>query len=149
MRLRREVFRLGRLPATRPARSLRGRAPPAAESPLVKPVSETITPQQFDDVDMRVGRIVSVDEFPEARVPAWKLRIDFGPELGVRSSSARITNYTRADLEGALVVGVVNFPPKQIGPVRSEVLVLGAVDENGLVLLLRPDGEPALGSRIA
>jgi tRNA-binding protein len=112
-------------------------------------VSGTITHQQFEDVDMRVGRIVSVDEFPEARVPAWKLRIDFGPELGVKSSSARITNYTRPELDGALVVAVVNFPPKQIGPVRSEVLVLGAVDENGLVLLLHPDGEPALGSRIA
>lgn len=112
-------------------------------------VAETITPQQFDDVDMRVGRIVAVDDFPEARVPAWKLRIDFGPELGVKSSSARITNYTRAELEGSLVVGVINFPPKQIGPVRSEVLVLGAVAKDGLVLLLRPDGEPALGSRIA
>lgn len=98
---------------------------------------------------MRVGRVVAVEPFPEARVPAWKLRIDFGTELGVKASSARITNYSADELEGALVVGVVNFPPKQIGPVRSEVLVLGAVDEDGLVRLLRPDGEPALGSRIA
>ena len=112
-------------------------------------MSGPITYQQFDDVDMRVGRIVSVDEFPQARVPAWKLQIDFGAELGVKSSSARITNYAPEELEGTLVVGVVNFPPKQIGPVRSEILVLGAVDENGLVRLLRPDGEPALGSRIA
>ena len=112
-------------------------------------MSETITYRQFDDVDMRVGRIVAVDDFPQARVPAWKLRIDFGPELGIKSSSARITNYSREELDGTLIVGVVNFPPKQIGPVRSEVLVLGAVDENGLVQLLRPDGEPALGSRIS
>jgi tRNA-binding protein len=112
-------------------------------------VSETITYDQFDAVDMRVGRIVSVEELAEARVPAWKLRIDFGPELGTKLSSARITNYSRQELEGSLVVGVVNFPTKQIGPVRSEVLVLGAVDHDGTVLLLRPDGEPELGSRIA
>jgi tRNA-binding protein len=112
-------------------------------------VFDSITPGQFDAVDMRVGRVVAVEEFPQARVPAWKLRIDFGPELGVRSSSARITNYRREELQGTLIVAVVNFPPKQIGPVRSEVLVLGAVDEAGTVLLLRPDGEPPLGSRIA
>jgi tRNA-binding protein len=109
----------------------------------------SLTPEQFDAVDMRVGRIVAVEEFPGARVPAWKLVIDFGPELGLRRSSARIKNYGPAELEGTLVVGVVNFPPKQIGPVRSEVLVLGAVDADGSVQLLRPDGEPALGSRIA
>lgn len=98
---------------------------------------------------MRVGRIVSVESFPQARVPAWKLRIDFGPELGIKLSSARITNYAREELEGTLVVAVVNFPPKQIGPVRSEALVLGAIDADNTVLLLRPDREPALGSRIA
>jgi tRNA-binding protein len=108
-----------------------------------------LTADAFAAVDMRVGRIVAVEPFPEARVPAWKLRIDFGPGLGVKLSSARITNYTSEELEGTLVVGVVNFPPKQIGPVRSEVLVLGAVDRDGHVLLLRPDGEPELGSRIA
>lgn len=112
-------------------------------------MSDAITPGQFDAVDMRVGRVISVENFPEARVPAWKLRIDFGPELGIRSSSARITNYSREQLDGTLVVAVVNFPPKQIGPVRSEVLVLGAVDEDGTVLLLRPDGRPPLGSRIS
>jgi tRNA-binding protein len=105
--------------------------------------------EQFEAVDMRVGRIVSVESFPEARVPAWKLAIDFGPELGVKRSSARVTNYRADDLEGTLVVAVVNFPPKQIGPMRSEVLVLGAVEEDGTVLLLRPDGDPPLGSRIA
>ena len=105
----------------------------------------------FDDfvaVDMRVGRVVDVEEFPEARKPAWKLRIDFGPELGVKRSSARITNYTRDQLEGSLVVAVVNFPPRQVGPVRSEVLVLGAVEDDGTVLVLRPDGEATPGTRI-
>jgi len=108
-----------------------------------------LTPDQFDAVDMRVGRIVSVEDFPGARIPAWKLEIDFGPELGRRRSSARIKNYAAGELEGALVVAVVNFPPKQIGPVRSEVLVLGAVEPDGTVQLLRPDGDPPLGSRIA
>lgn len=108
-----------------------------------------LTPEQFDAVDMRVGRVVSVESFPEARLPAWKLAVDFGPELGIRRSSARITNYGADELEGSLVVAVVNFPPRQIGPVRSEVLVLGAIEEDGTVLLLRPDGDPPLGSRIA
>lgn len=105
--------------------------------------------EEFEAVDMRVGRIVSVESFPEARVPAWKLTVDFGPELGLRRSSARIANYSQEELEGTLVVGVVNFPPKQIGPVRSEVLILGAVEPDGTVQLLRPDGDPPLGSRIA
>ena len=107
---------------------------------------------EFDDflkVDMRVGRIVEVEDFPEARRPAWKLRIDFGPELGLRRSSAQITNYTREELEGRLVVGVVNFPPRQIGPVRSEVLVLGAVADDHPVLLLEPDAGSQPGDRIA
>jgi tRNA-binding protein len=108
-----------------------------------------LTPEEFDAVDMRVGRVVSVEGFPEARIPAWKLTIDFGPELGLKRSSARIVNYRADELEGSLVVGVVNFPPKRIGPFMSEVLVLGAVEHDGTVLLLRPDGEPALGSRVA
>lgn len=112
-------------------------------------VKYVLTPEQFDAVDMRVGRIVSVDEFPEARIPAWKLTVDFGPELGLKRSSARITNYSADELQDSLVIGVVNFPPKRIGPFMSEVLVLGAVDHEGTVLLLRPDGQPALGSRIA
>jgi tRNA-binding protein len=103
----------------------------------------------FERVDMRVGRIVGVEDFPEARTPAWKLRIDFGPELGEKRSSARITNYTREQLEGRLVVGVVNFPPRQIGPLRSEVLVLGAVADAHPVLLLEPDAGSAPGDRIA
>ena len=97
---------------------------------------------------MRVGRVVSVREFPEARKPAWKLEIDFGEEIGARRSSAQITNYTREDLEGRLVVAVVNFPPRQIGPFLSEVLVLGLPDEEGRIVLLRPDSEVPLGGRV-
>jgi tRNA-binding protein len=102
----------------------------------------------FQAVDMRVGRIVAVDDFPEARVPAWKLTIDFGPELGTKRSSAQITSYARAELENSLIVAVVNFPPRQIGPFSSEVLVLGALDDALGVVLLRPDRSAAVGSRI-
>ena len=104
---------------------------------------------EFKRVDMRVGRVLSVEEFPEARVPAWKLTIDFGDEVGVKRSSAQITHYGREALEGSLVVAVVNFPPRQIGPFRSEVLVLGALDPDKGVVLLRPDEDAAVGSRIA
>jgi tRNA-binding protein len=103
---------------------------------------------QFEAVDMRVGRIVDVEDFPEARKPAWKLTIDFGPELGTKRSSAQITHYSREELEDTLVVAVVNFPPRQIGPVRSEVLVLGALDDERGVVLLRPDRGAEPGSRI-
>ena len=102
----------------------------------------------FEKVDMRVGRVVRVEDFPEARNPAWKLEIDFGPELGVKRSSAQIKHYPREALEDRLVVAVVNFPPKQIGPVRSEVLVLGASDADGHVILLAPDADVPLGARI-
>jgi tRNA-binding protein len=99
---------------------------------------------------MRVGRVIAVEEFPEARRPAWKLTIDFGPEIGTKRSSAQITNYDRSELEDSLVVGVVNFPPKQIGPFLSECLVIGSVDESGRVVLLRPDRDEAqVGERIA
>jgi len=101
----------------------------------------------FSAVDMRVGRIVEVEDFPQARRPAWKLRVDFGPEIGVKRSSAQITNYSRPALEGRLVVAVVNFPPRQIGPVRSEVLVLGTYSAEG-VLLLSPEPSAALGDRV-
>jgi tRNA-binding protein len=103
----------------------------------------------FQAVDMRVGRVVAVDDFPEARVPAWKLTIDFGPELGCKRSSAQITHYSRQELEQSLVVAVVNFPPRRIGPFSSEVLVLGALDEHNGVVLVRPDRDAAPGSRIA
>jgi tRNA-binding protein len=106
-----------------------------------------ITFDDFMRVDMRVGRIVEVEAFPEARQPAWKLRVDFGPEIGVKRSSAQIKNYEREQLEGRLVIGVVNFPPRQIGPVRSEVLVLGTYSDDG-VLLLSPERNAALGDRI-
>jgi tRNA-binding protein len=105
--------------------------------------------EQFEVVDMRVGRVVGVEDFPEARVPAWKLEIDFGPEIGRKRSSAQITNYARDQLEGRLVVAVVNFPPKRIGPFTSEVLVLGAIDDGKGVILLRPDEDVELGDRIA
>jgi tRNA-binding protein len=108
-----------------------------------------ITWEQFEAVDMRVGRVVGVDEFPEAREPAWKLEVDFGPEIGRKRSSAQIAHYPREELEGRLVVGVVNFPPKRIGPFLSEVLVLGALDEAKGVVLLRPDDDVAPGDPIA
>ena len=103
---------------------------------------------QFQAVDMRVGRITAVDDFPEARVPAWKLTIDFGAEVGVKRSSAQITHYGREALEGRLVVAVVNLPPRRVGPFTSEVLVLGALDPDKGVILLAPDDDSALGSRI-
>ena len=96
-----------------------------------------------------MGRVVAVDDFPEARVPAWKLTIDFGPEVGIKRSSAQITNYSREELEGRLVAAVVNFPPRQIGPFSSEVLVLGALDGANRVVLLRPDEDVEPGARIA
>jgi tRNA-binding protein len=105
----------------------------------------------FDDfmkVDIRVGRVVRVEDFPEARKPAWKLTIDFGEELGEKRSSAQVKNYTREELEGRLVVAVVNFPPRQIGPFMSEVLTLGVPDEQGNVTLLQPAAEVPLGGRM-
>jgi tRNA-binding protein len=111
--------------------------------------SETIEAEDFFAVDMRIGRIAAVHDFPEARTPAWKLEVDFGPEVGTKVSSAQITHYSREQLEGRLVIGVLNLPPRQIGPVRSEVLVLGALDPEKGVVLLRPDEDAELGSRIA
>jgi tRNA-binding protein len=103
----------------------------------------------FEKVDVRVGRIVRADPFPEARKPAYKLQIDFGAEIGVKTSSAQLTTYyRREELEGRLVLGVVNFPPRQIGPFMSEVLTLGASDESGRVILLQPDADVPLGARI-
>ena len=103
---------------------------------------------EFMRVDMRVGRILEVEEFPEARRPAWKLRVDFGEQVGVRRCSAQITNYGRDELVGRLVIGVVNFPPKQIGPMRSECLVLGTDTTDGTGLLRAPEPAAALGDRV-
>ena len=108
----------------------------------------TISWADFEKVDMRVGLVVDAQEFPEARRPAYKLTIDFGP-LGTRRSSAQITHHYRpAELVGRRVVAVINFPPKQIGPFVSEVLVLGAYNEAGEVILLHPDKAVAPGSKI-
>ncbi len=105
--------------------------------------------EDFQKIDMRVGRIVAADPFPEARKPAYKLRIDFGP-LGERTSSAQITRrYEPEQLVGRLCVAVVNFPPRQVGPVRSEVLVLGAVPDETDVILLALDADVAPGTPIA
>ena len=104
--------------------------------------------EEFQKIDMRVGRVISVRDFPEARNPAWKLEIDFGPEVGVKGSSAQITHYSREELEGRLVIGVVNFPPRRIATFDSEVLVLGAIDPEKGVVLLRPDDDVELGDRI-
>ena len=108
----------------------------------------TATWEDFERIDMRVGRVTRVEEFPEARQPAWKLEIDFGPEIGPRRSSAQITHYPREDLEGRLVVCVVNFEPKRIAGFKSEVLVMGAIDPDKGVVLLRPDDDAELGSPI-
>ncbi|MEL7026179.1 MAG: tRNA-binding protein [Pseudomonadota bacterium] len=103
----------------------------------------------FAKVDIRVGRIARAEPFPEARKPAYKLWVDLGPELGEKKSSAQITvNYTLEDLPGRLVIAVVNFPPRQIGPVMSEVLVLGVPDADGEVVLLTPDKDVPLGGKM-
>jgi tRNA-binding protein len=108
-----------------------------------------LTWAEFEKVDMRVGVVVGAEPFPEARRPALKLRIDFGP-LGVKRSSAQITDHYRPEeLVGRRVVAVVNFPPKQIGPFVSEVLVLGAYNDTGEVILLRPDFEVSPGAKVA
>jgi tRNA-binding protein len=116
-------------------------------------VTGAVRPQvTFDDflkLDIRVGRIVEAMPFPEARKPALKLVIDFGPEIGRRKSSAQITKHYRPEeLPGRLVLAVVNFPPRQIGPLMSEVLALGVPDEAGEVVLLHPDLDVPLGGRM-
>jgi tRNA-binding protein len=103
----------------------------------------------FEKVDVRVGRIVRAEAFPEARKPAYKLFIDFGEPVGVKTSSAQITeHYALSELEGRLVVAVINFPPRQIGPFRSEVLTLGVPDSEGRVVLLAPDRDVPVGGKM-
>lgn len=113
------------------------------------PVAATIDFERFLAVDLRLGTIVRADEFPEARKPAYKLTIDFGPGVGVRRSSAQITeHYTPDELVGRQVIAVVNLPPRQIGPFVSEVLVLGFCDDSGAVVLACVDQAVANGTRL-
>lgn len=108
------------------------------------------TIEDFNKLDIRVGKIVEVQDFPEARKPAYKLKIDFGSEVGVKNSSVQIVAlYTKEELMGKLVLGVVNFPPRMIGPFESEVLTLGVPDAEGRVILITPDiSSAALGGKL-
>lgn len=109
----------------------------------------SISYQDFEKVDIRVGKIIEVEDFPEAKKPAYKLTIDFGSEIGVKKSSVQvIKHYNKEQLINKLVLGVVNFPTKQIGPFLSEILTLGVPDENGEVVLITPDSEVPLGGRL-
>lgn len=112
--------------------------------------TEALQWSEFQRVELRVGTVVGVDDFPEARKPAYRLRVDFGPEVGIKKSSAQITDlYSKDDLLGRQVMAVVNFPPKQIGPFMSECLVTGFHREDGAVVLAVPDAEVANGTRLA
>jgi tRNA-binding protein len=113
------------------------------------PAADHITFDQFLAVDIRAGTIVAVEPFPEARKPSWKLRIDFGPGIGIKKSSAQIVDhYAAEDLMGRQVAAVVNFPPRQIGPFMSEVLTVGFPDATGAVVLIRPDLSVPNGARL-
>jgi len=110
---------------------------------------EKISWQDFEKVELRIGTIVEARDFPEARRPAYKLRIDFGPELGIRKSSAQITDlYEKDELVGRQVIAVINFPPKQVGPFMSECLVTGFYDADGAVVLAVPERSVANGSKL-
>ncbi|PIR54450.1 tRNA-binding protein [Candidatus Peregrinibacteria bacterium CG10_big_fil_rev_8_21_14_0_10_42_8] len=107
------------------------------------------TIKDFLELDIRVGKIIQVEDFPEARKPAYKLTIDFGEEIGVKKSSAQIVkNYIKKDLHDRLVLAVVNFPPRQIGPFISEVLTLGVPDENDEVVLIKPSTDVPIGGKL-
>lgn len=107
------------------------------------------TIEDFQQLDIRVGKILAVEAFPEAKKPAFKLTIDFGPEVGTKRSSVQIVqNYQQAELVGRQVLAVVNFPPRQIGPFMSEVLTLGVPDENNNVILITPDRLVPLGGKL-
>ncbi len=112
-------------------------------------MNEQITYEDFEKVDIRVGKIIEARDFPEARKPAYKLKIDFGSEIGEKKSSVQITeHYMKGELIGKQVICVVNFPARQIGPFMSEVLTLGLPDENGKVVLLMPTKEVPLGVKM-
>jgi tRNA-binding protein len=118
-------------------------------SSLNTPAAEPIAFDQFLAVDIRAGTVIDVQPFPEARKPAWKLSIDFGPPIGIKRSSAQITeHYSREDLIGRQVAAVVNLPPRQIGPFMSEVLTVGFPDESGAVVLIKPDLAVPNGARL-
>lgn len=117
---------------------------------MAKDKTDTIDWADFEKVEIRIGTVVSADEFPEARKPAYILRVDFGPEVGVLKSSAQITDlYSREELVGRQVVAVTNFPPRQIGPIMSECLVTGFYRSDGAVVLARPERPVPNGSRLA
>lgn len=108
-----------------------------------------ITWSDFENVELRVGTITHAEDFPEAKIPAYKVTADFGPEIGIKKSSARITNlYTKEELIGKQIIGVVNFPPKQIGPFISEFLCTGFYREDGSVVLAVPDKDILNGSKL-
>lgn len=110
---------------------------------------ETISWGDFEKVELRVGKVLSAEVFKEARKPAYILHVDFGEEIGIRKSSAQITaHYTTEELAGRLVVGVVNFPKKQIGPIMSECLITGFADEDGEIVLCFPDKDVPLGAKL-
>lgn len=108
------------------------------------------TIDDFEKLDIRVGKIIEVNDFPEAKKPAYRVKIDFGTDIGIKTSSAQIVAlYSKDDLVGKLVLGVVNFPPRKIGPFESEVLILGVPDSDGKVILITPDkGTPTIGGRL-
>lgn len=107
------------------------------------------TIDDFQKLEIRVGQIIDIQDFPEARKPAYKLTIDFGPEVGIKKSSAQITaRYSKEDVLNRQVLCVTNFPPRQVGPFLSEVLTLGVTDENDEVILIKPDADAPLGSKL-
>ena len=108
-----------------------------------------VTFEDFKKLDIRVGRIIEVEEFPEARNPSYKVRVDFGKDVGIKKSSVRlVANYSKEDLQNNLVLGVVNFPPKQIGSFMSEALVLGVPDSNNHCILVMPDMDVEIGGKL-